>query len=154
MYRAFPRQLYGPRAKIETVFSVIKRKLSTKAPGCISPIQMRQALLLGLAFNLYRLRHPTTPAGCKQSRFKFNILKVVHSREFAGVFLEVRIPKELANWQTELSEQFKVKDPHTNQRPLSSAFLHQALPLRLIHSNKSRFTSGIPDANRKLKIQS
>jgi hypothetical protein len=27
MYRAFPRQLYGPRAKIETVFSVIKRKL-------------------------------------------------------------------------------------------------------------------------------
>jgi hypothetical protein len=86
--------------------------------------------------------------------FKFNVLKVVHSREFAGVFLEVRIPKELANWQTEQSEQFKVKGPHTNQRPLSSAFLHQALLLRLIHSNKSRLTSGIPDANRKLKIQS
>jgi hypothetical protein len=27
-------------------------------------------LLLGLAFNLYRLRHPTTPAGCKQSHLK------------------------------------------------------------------------------------
>jgi hypothetical protein len=26
MYRKFPRKLYGPRAKIETVFSVIKRK--------------------------------------------------------------------------------------------------------------------------------
>ena len=70
MYRAFPRQLYGPRAKIETVFSVIKRKLSTKAPGRSLPMQMRQALLLGLAFNLYRLRHPSTPAGCKQSHLK------------------------------------------------------------------------------------
>jgi hypothetical protein len=77
MYRAFPRQLYGPRAKIETVFSVIKRKLSTKAPGRSSPIQMRQALLLGLAFNLYRLRHPTIPAGCKQSRFKSFVLELL-----------------------------------------------------------------------------
>jgi hypothetical protein len=61
MHRAFPRQMYGPRAKIETVFSVIKRKLSTKAPGRSLPTQMRQALLLGLAFNLYRLRHQPTP---------------------------------------------------------------------------------------------
>src|SRR5690348_956599 len=58
MYRKFPRKLYGPRAKIETVFSVIKRKLSAKAPGRTLPMQVRQALLLGLAFNLYRLRHP------------------------------------------------------------------------------------------------
>jgi len=58
MYRAFPRPLYGPRAKIETVFSVIKRKLSAKAPGRSLPVQVRQALLLGLTFNLYRLRHP------------------------------------------------------------------------------------------------
>ena len=67
MHRAFPRQLYGPRAKIETVFSVIKRKLSAKAPGRSLLIQMRQALLLGLAFNLYRLRHRPAPRGCKQS---------------------------------------------------------------------------------------
>ena len=67
MHRAFPRPLYGPRAKIETVFSVIKRKLSTKAPGRSLPLQMRQALLLGLAYNLYRLRHRPAPAGCKQS---------------------------------------------------------------------------------------
>jgi Transposase DDE domain/Transposase domain (DUF772) len=71
MHRAFPRQLYGPRAKIETVFSVIKRKLSAKAPGRSLPMQMRQALLLGLAFNLYRLRHRPAPAGCKQSHLKF-----------------------------------------------------------------------------------
>jgi hypothetical protein len=70
MHRAFPRQLYGPRAKIETVFSVIKRKLSAKAPGRSLPMQMRQALLLGLAFNLYRLRHRPAPAGCKQSHLK------------------------------------------------------------------------------------
>jgi hypothetical protein len=70
MHRAFPRQLYGPRAKIETVFSVIKRKLSAKAPGRSLPTQIRQALLLGLAFNLYRLRHRPAPVGCKQSRLK------------------------------------------------------------------------------------
>jgi hypothetical protein len=57
MHRAFPRKAYGPRAKIETVFSVIKRKLSAKAPGRSLALQMRQALLLGLAFNFYRLRH-------------------------------------------------------------------------------------------------
>jgi hypothetical protein len=61
MYRKFPRKLYGPRAKVETVFSVIKRKLSSKAPGRSLPLQMRQALLLGLAFNLYRLRHRCGP---------------------------------------------------------------------------------------------
>ena len=74
MYRAFPRELYGPRAKIETVFSVIKRKLSTKAPGRRLPMQMRQALLLGLAFNLYRLRHRLAPIGCKQSQIKSFVL--------------------------------------------------------------------------------
>src|SRR5712691_2784834 len=57
MHRAFPRQLYGPRAKVETVFSVVTRKLSAKAPGRSQSLQIRQALLLGLTFNLYRLRH-------------------------------------------------------------------------------------------------
>jgi hypothetical protein len=67
MHRAFPRKLYGPRAKIETVFSVIKRKLSAKAPGRSLPLQVRQALLLGLTFNLYRLRHRPLLRGCQQS---------------------------------------------------------------------------------------
>ncbi len=70
MHRAFPRQLYRHRAKVETVFSVVKRKLSTKAPGRSVPLQVRQALLLGLAFNLYRLRHRLAPRGCQQSHSK------------------------------------------------------------------------------------
>jgi len=60
MHRTFPQKLYAPRAKVETVFSVVKRKLSAKAPGRTLPMQVRQAMLLGLAFNLYRLRHRRT----------------------------------------------------------------------------------------------
>jgi len=70
MYRKFPRKRYGPRAKVETLFSIVKRKLSAKAPGRSLPMQMRQALLLGLAFNLYRLRHRPPPVGCQQSHLK------------------------------------------------------------------------------------
>ncbi len=58
MYRAFPEKLYRQRTKVETIFSVVKRKLSSRAPGRSLAIQIRQALLLGLAYNLYRLRHP------------------------------------------------------------------------------------------------
>jgi hypothetical protein len=57
MRRAFPRKLYRRRALIETVFSSVKRKLSARAPGRSLRMQMRQALLLGLSFNLYRLKH-------------------------------------------------------------------------------------------------
>jgi hypothetical protein len=57
MFRHFPAKPYRQRVKIETTFSTIKRKLSSRAPGRSLPIQIRQALLLGLAFNLYRLRH-------------------------------------------------------------------------------------------------
>src|SRR3974377_920760 len=57
MRRAFPQRPYRRRALIESVFSSIKRKLSARAPGRSPPIQVRQALLLGLSFNLYRLRH-------------------------------------------------------------------------------------------------
>jgi hypothetical protein len=57
MRRAFPQQLYRRRALIESVFSSVKRKLSARAPGRSLSMQVRQALLLGLSFNLYRLRH-------------------------------------------------------------------------------------------------
>ena len=57
MRRAFPRQLYRRRALVESVFSAVKRKLSARAPGRSLRMQMRQALLLGLSFNLYRLKH-------------------------------------------------------------------------------------------------
>jgi transposase len=57
MRRLFPRQLYRRRALIETLFSSVKRKLSPRAPGRTLPMQKRQVLLIGLSFNLYRLRH-------------------------------------------------------------------------------------------------
>src|SRR6266403_5297839 len=53
-----PQKTYGQRAKVETTFSVVKRKLSSRAPGRSPSSQIRQALLLGLAYNLYRLRRP------------------------------------------------------------------------------------------------
>ena len=57
MRRAFPPRLYRRRARIESVLAAVKRKLSARAPGRLLPRQQRQALLLGLSFNLYRLRH-------------------------------------------------------------------------------------------------
>lgn len=55
MRRAFPQRLYRRRALVESVFSAVQRKLSARAPGRTLPMQVRQALLLGLAFNIYRL---------------------------------------------------------------------------------------------------
>jgi hypothetical protein len=40
---------------VETLFSSVKRKLSARAPGRTIEMQMRQALLLGLAYNIYRV---------------------------------------------------------------------------------------------------
>jgi hypothetical protein len=57
MRRAFPPRLYRRRSLIESLFSSAKRKLSPRAPGRSLRTQMRQALLLGLSFNLYRLKH-------------------------------------------------------------------------------------------------
>src|ERR1700693_4517433 len=57
MRRAFPRRLYRRLSLIESLFSSVKRKLSARAPGRSLYTQKRQALLLGLSFNLYRLRH-------------------------------------------------------------------------------------------------
>ncbi len=51
----FPQDQYGQRALVESIFSSIKRKLSNKAPGRTVLMQSRQALLLGVAYNLYRL---------------------------------------------------------------------------------------------------
>ena len=52
----FPRSLYRQRAGVETLFSTTKRKLSARAPGRSPLMQQHQALLLGVTFNLYRLR--------------------------------------------------------------------------------------------------
>jgi hypothetical protein len=54
---AFPQRLYRRRAWIESLFSSVKCKLSARAPGRSLRMQVRQALQLGLSFNLHRLEH-------------------------------------------------------------------------------------------------
>jgi hypothetical protein len=56
MRENFPRRRYRRRSLIESVFSTIKRNLSSRAPGRTLATRTRQVLLLGLAFNLYRLK--------------------------------------------------------------------------------------------------
>jgi hypothetical protein len=56
MRRHFPRSVYGRRSLVESLFSAVKRKLSARAPGRSWVTQRMQALLLGTAFNIYRLR--------------------------------------------------------------------------------------------------
>ena len=56
MRRQFPVEQYRKRALVECVFSIIKRKLSLKAPGRSLRTQVLQALLLGIAYNIYRTR--------------------------------------------------------------------------------------------------
>jgi IS5 family transposase len=58
MRAAFPAERYRQRVHAETVFSAIKRKLSAKAPGRSLRTQRKQALLLGLAYNIYKLWPP------------------------------------------------------------------------------------------------
>ena len=55
MRRRFPRRRYSQRAQVESVFSAVKRKLSSKAPGRSAETQRRQAMLLGVAYNIYLL---------------------------------------------------------------------------------------------------
>jgi hypothetical protein len=55
MRTAFPKARYSQRALAKSVISAVKRKLSARAPGRLLDAQCRQALLLGLAYNIYRL---------------------------------------------------------------------------------------------------
>jgi len=55
MKNNFPAKQYSQRNLIETVFTAVKRKLSTRAPGRSLATQAMQALILGLAYNLYKL---------------------------------------------------------------------------------------------------
>jgi hypothetical protein len=55
MRQAFPAHLYRRRALIESLTSVVKRKLSARALGRSLQTQCLQALLLGIAYNIYRL---------------------------------------------------------------------------------------------------
>jgi hypothetical protein len=54
MRQAFPVHLYRRRALIESIFSAVKRRLSARAPSRSLATQCLQALLLGVAYNVYR----------------------------------------------------------------------------------------------------
>jgi hypothetical protein len=54
MRQDFPVHLYRRRALIESIISAGKRKLSARAPGRSLATQCLQALLLGIAYNIYR----------------------------------------------------------------------------------------------------
>ncbi len=54
MREHFPSEKYSLRSLIESVFSAVKRKLSARAPGRTVHTQSLQALLLGLAYDIYR----------------------------------------------------------------------------------------------------
>jgi hypothetical protein len=56
MRAKFPAARYRQRSLVESVFSAAKRKLSARAAGRSSTTQQVQTLLLGIAFNVYRLR--------------------------------------------------------------------------------------------------
>jgi hypothetical protein len=56
MARHFPQALYRRRVLVETVLSVLKRKMGDVVAGQGLPMQARQALLLALTYNLYRLK--------------------------------------------------------------------------------------------------
>jgi IS5 family transposase len=75
---AFPSsRLYRRRALVESVFSAVKRKLSARAPGRSLETQRIQALLLGLAYNLYRLRPcPAWSTGTIRTRMSTEPSKV------------------------------------------------------------------------------
>jgi hypothetical protein len=56
MRASFPPARYRQRALVEGVFSAAKRKLSSRAPGRLLITQHLQVLLLGLAYDIYRVR--------------------------------------------------------------------------------------------------
>jgi len=80
MREHFPTEQYRKRSLIESVFSAVKRKLSCRAPGRTLHTQSRQALLLGLAFNLYRLWLPAIRRlGARMSTEPTGLINPMHS---------------------------------------------------------------------------
>jgi hypothetical protein len=55
MRQDFPAPVYRRRSLIESVISAVKRKLSARVSGRTLGTQCLQALLLGIAYNVYRL---------------------------------------------------------------------------------------------------
>ena len=69
MRASFPTARYRPRTLVASVFSAAKRKLSSRAPARLPVTPHLQTLLLGLAYDLYRLRRTvrSLPVRCRMS---------------------------------------------------------------------------------------
>jgi hypothetical protein len=67
MSQEFPADLYRRRALIESLIPAVKRKLSARAPGRSLATQCLQALLRGIAYNIYRLRFFVLPPVLRMS---------------------------------------------------------------------------------------
>ena len=68
MRQEFPVHLYHRHALIESIISAVKRKLSARAPGRSLQQQRLQALLLGIAYNIYRLWFFALPRVCSDPK--------------------------------------------------------------------------------------
>jgi hypothetical protein len=109
MYRAFPEKPYRQRAIVETIISVAKRQLSSRAPGRSLPMQIRQALLLGLTYNLYRLRHRLASRGCQQSHLKSNEFGSADCKRVMRAFCGSADSKGVRQISAAYSRQLKVE---------------------------------------------
>jgi hypothetical protein len=92
MRERFPRELYGQRSLVESVISAAKRKLSARAPGRLPANQQKQALLLGLAFNLYRLSwRPCSGRRCTAGIAPFQSSQMRMSTEPSYLKIRLRV---------------------------------------------------------------
>jgi hypothetical protein len=61
MRASLPTSRYRQRTLVESVFSAAKRTRSSRAPGRLPLTQHLQVLLLGLAYDIYRVRRALVP---------------------------------------------------------------------------------------------
>jgi hypothetical protein len=77
----FPAHIYSARSLVETVFSVVKRKLSAKTPGRSERVRRLWALVLGVAYDIYRiyLRLPQCNLPTQHSTHHCNTMALTQS---------------------------------------------------------------------------
>jgi hypothetical protein len=84
---------YRQRTLVESVFSAAKRKLSARAPGRLPVTQHHQVLLLGLAYDIYRVRRALSLPlleGCQQSQTASSIPRCLQSERVAQSLQQVQ----------------------------------------------------------------
>src|SRR5579859_4160525 len=96
MFRAFPKKPYRQRAKIETVFSTVKRKLSSRATGRSLTIQIRQAPAARSHLQ------PLPPeAGLSPYRISTELILILNNLIFIVSTLKQALMALLTSWMSE-----------------------------------------------------